>query len=214
MTAWTDYRGQARGLRGRGRAAGQSVQQAPGAPARSSHRTRGRVILPAPPGHAHGARRATFWPGPPAARTIYRHTVRREAAQTRARGRLPPRKCLKCWAWVMCGPFPPQTPLYPLRWPLYPPVPPWVQRHICYSELRARHSYPSPRRARRNPSPDPQPVGHGRGQLRFLASDNGGVTLTSHLSPYTDALCHLPCFRNSLQGWVVRVASSIVAHRR
>ena len=39
MTAWTDYRGQARGLRGRGcrRAAGQSVQQAPGAPARSSH---------------------------------------------------------------------------------------------------------------------------------------------------------------------------------
>ena len=75
MTAWTDYRGQERGLRGRGcrRAAGQSVQQAPGAPARSSHRTRGRVILPrpkAPPGHAHGARRATFWPGPPAARTI------------------------------------------------------------------------------------------------------------------------------------------------
>ena len=41
MTAWTNYRGQARGLRGRGcrRAAGQSVQQAPGAPARSSHRT-------------------------------------------------------------------------------------------------------------------------------------------------------------------------------
>ena len=74
MTAWTNYRGQARGLRGRGcrRAAGQSVQQAPGAPARSSHRTRGRVILPrpkAPPGHAHGSRRATFWPGPPAART-------------------------------------------------------------------------------------------------------------------------------------------------
>ena len=98
MTAWTDYRGQARGLRGRGcrRAAGQSVQQAPGAPARSSHRTRGRVILPrpkAPPGHAHGARRATFWPGPPAARTIYRQTARREEAQNRARGRLPPRKC-------------------------------------------------------------------------------------------------------------------------
>ena len=93
MTAWTDYRGQARGLRGRGcrRAAGQSVQQAPGAPARSSHRTRGRVILPrpkAPPGHAHGARRATFWPGPPAARTIYRQTARREEAQNRARGRL------------------------------------------------------------------------------------------------------------------------------
>ena len=36
ITAWTNYRGQARGLRGRGcrRAAGQSVQQAPGAPAR------------------------------------------------------------------------------------------------------------------------------------------------------------------------------------
>ena len=100
MTAWTNYRGQTRGLRGRGcrRAAGQSVQQAPGAPARSSHRTRGRVILPrpkAPPGHAHGARRATFWPGPPAARTIYRQTARREEAQNRARGRLPPRKC---WA--------------------------------------------------------------------------------------------------------------------
>ena len=42
-------------------------------------------------------------------------TARRAAAQNRARGWLPPRKC---WAWVMCGPFPPQTPLHPLRWPL------------------------------------------------------------------------------------------------
>ena len=49
------------------------MQQAPGAPARSSHRMRGRVILPrpkAPHGHAHGSRRATFWPGLPAARTL------------------------------------------------------------------------------------------------------------------------------------------------
>ena len=49
--------------------------------ARRALRTRGRVILPrpkAPPGHAHGARRATFWPGPPAARTLKWQTARRE----------------------------------------------------------------------------------------------------------------------------------------
>ena len=146
MTAWTNYRGQARGLRGRGcrRAAGQSVQQAPGAPARSSHRTRGRVILPrpkAPPGHAHGARRATFWPGPPAARTIYRQTARREAAQNRARGRLPPRKC---WAWELSRPYPPQTPADGLSSRSHEMRKSRAQRHHSTAGILVQHSHPSP----------------------------------------------------------------------
>ena len=79
---------------------------------------RGRAMFPrpkAPPGHAHGARRATFWPGPPAARMLKRQTACCAATHKVGRGWLPPRKC---WAWVMRGPYPPQTPSHPLRWPL------------------------------------------------------------------------------------------------
>ena len=68
------------------------MQQASGAPARSSHRTRCRVMFPllkTPLAHAHGSGRATFWPSPPAARTqtssktaaAQQHQMTRAAAQ-------------------------------------------------------------------------------------------------------------------------------------
>ena len=98
------------------------------------------VILPrpkAPPGHAHGSRRATFWPGPPAARTISRQTARREAAQNRARGRLPPRKC---WAWVMCGPSPPQTPADGLSSRSHEMRKSRAQRHHSTAEILVQQS--------------------------------------------------------------------------